>query len=90
MERNGTNGNVRYKGFINFEKPQRTGIKQIPEQEYFEDDLLRLSKNEIVWGGNYFGLPATRCFLVCDLQTARVTYIKTYAECELAWSSFDK
>ena len=78
-------GNVGYKGFNNFEK--KVWDKAIPEQEYFEE-LFRISKNKIVWGGNYFGLPATRCFLVWDKGEG--FYNRTYAECELAWTSFDK
>lgn len=27
-----------------------------PSQEYF-DELFRISKNQIIWGGNYFQLP---------------------------------
>ena len=34
-----------------------------PPQEYF-DELMRVSKEQIIWGGNYFTLPPTRCFLV--------------------------
>ena len=78
-------GNVGYKGFNNFKK--KGWDKAIPEQEYFEE-LFRISKNQIVWGGNYFGLPATRCFLVWDKGEG--FYNRTYAECELAWTSFDK
>jgi len=78
-------GNVGYKGFNNFEK--KVWDKAIPDQEYFEE-LFRISKNQIVWGGNYFGLPATRCFLVWDKGEG--FYNRTYAECELAWTSFDK
>ena len=78
-------GNVGFKGFNNFEK--KGWDKTIPEQEYFEE-LFRISKNQIVWGGNYFGLPATRCFLVWDKGEG--FYNRTYAECELAWTSFDK
>src|SRR5690606_14600473 len=35
---------------------------EIPSQEYF-DELFRVSKNQIIWGGNYFldYLPSTRC-----------------------------
>ena len=47
-----------------------------------------MSKNQIIWGGNYFGLKPTRCFLVWDKGEG--FYNRTYAECELAWTSFDK
>lgn len=36
---------------------------EAPPQEYF-DELFRVSKNQIIWGGNYFWLPPTRCFLI--------------------------
>lgn len=35
--------------------------------EYW-DELFRVSKNQIVWGGNYFPLPPSRCFIVWDKQ----------------------
>jgi len=77
-------GNVGYKGFNNFEK--KNWDKEIPSNEYFEE-LFRVSKNQIIFGGNYFGLPATRCYLVWDKGEG--FYNRTYAECELAWTSLD-
>lgn len=58
-----------------------------PTKEYF-DELFRISKNQIVWGGNYFIdlLYPTRCFLIWD-KKARMN---TLADCEMAWTSFDK
>jgi len=35
----------------------------IPDKEYF-DQLFRVSINQIVWGGNYFGLPPTQGFII--------------------------
>ena len=56
----------------------------------FFTEIFRVSKNQIIWGGNYFipFLPATRCFLVWDKGEG--FYNRTYAECELAWTSLDK
>lgn len=34
-----------------------------PSDEYFKE-LFRVSRNQIIWGGNYFNLPPTRCFLI--------------------------
>lgn len=34
-----------------------------PSKEYF-DELFRVSQNQIVWGANYFPMPATKCFIV--------------------------
>ena len=78
-------GNVGYKGLNNLKK--KNWDKEIPSDEYFQE-LFRVSKNQIIWGGNYFGLPPTRCYLVWDKGEG--FYNRTYAECELAWTSFDK
>jgi site-specific DNA-methyltransferase (adenine-specific)/modification methylase len=39
----------------------------------------------IYWGGNYFGLPASRCWLVWD----KCTGANSFADCELAWTDID-
>jgi site-specific DNA-methyltransferase (adenine-specific) len=56
---------------------------EIPSAEYFEE-LKRVSKNQIIWGGNYFGLPASSCWIVWDKDNSG-----DFADCELAWTSFD-
>jgi site-specific DNA-methyltransferase (adenine-specific)/modification methylase len=54
-----------------------------PERLVFE--LIRYkSENQIVWGGNYFRLPPSPCWLVWDKETAGVT---AFADCELAWTN---
>lgn len=77
-------GNVGYKGFNNFEK--KDWDKETPSNDYFAE-LFRVSKNQVIFGGNYFELPPTRCYLVWDKGEG--FYNRTYAECELAWTSFD-
>ena len=56
-----------------------------PPQEYF-DELFRVSRNQIIWGGNYFSLPPTRCFLVWRKP---ILENFTMAMCEYAWTSFN-
>lgn len=77
-------GNVGYKGFNDFEK--KDWDKERPSDKYFEE-IFRVSKNQIIWGGNYFGFPS-RCYLVWDKGEG--FYNRTYAEAELAYTSFDK
>jgi len=77
-------GNVGYKGFNNFEK--KNWDSATPDQEYFSE-LTRVSKNQIIWGGNYFALPPTRCYLIWDKGAGFKG--RTFAECEQAWTSFD-
>ena len=78
-------GNVGYKGNNNFEK--KGWDKKAPSQIFF-NELERVAKHRIIWGGNYFALPATRCVLVWDKGEG--FYNRTYAELEMAWTSFDK
>lgn len=58
-----------------------------PEKEYF-DEMIRVSKNQIIFGGNYIAnsLPNSRCWLVWDKKNGT----NRWADCELAWTSFDK
>src|SRR5574344_2421590 len=37
----------------------------IPNKQYV-DELMRVSKNQIIWGGNYFDLPPSQGFLIWD------------------------
>lgn len=57
-----------------------------PGEEYFKE-LFRVSKNQIIWGGNYFSLPPTRCFLVWRKLTISDNF--TMAMAEYAWTSFN-
>ena len=60
----------------------------IPKKEYFKE-LSRVSKNQIIWGGNYFldYLNNTQCFLIWDKVQP---FDFSLAMCELAWTSFKK
>ena len=60
----------------------------IPNEIYF-NELFRVSKNQIIWGGNYMieFLYPTSCFIVWDkVQPEKFTM----AMCEFAWTSFKK
>jgi len=61
-----------------------------PKGEYFRE-LLRVSKNQIIWGGNYFisDLKDTKCLIVLD-KTNIPDSFKTMSPIETAWTSFDK
>ena len=56
-----------------------------PPQEFF-DELFRISRNQIIWGGNYFSLPPTRCFLVWRKTSISERF--SMAMAEYAWTSF--
>lgn len=79
-------GNVGYKGLNNLER--KNWDTSIPEKIYF-DELKRVSKNQIIWGGNYFPyIWPTRGYIVWDKGAGFKN--RTFAESELAFSSFDK
>ena len=44
------------------------------------------SKNQIIFGGNYFQLPPTSCWLVWDKKNGS----NDFADCELAWTNLNK
>ena len=58
--------------------------KNTPSKEYF-NELFRVSKNQIIFGSNYFELPPTRCNIIWDKMQKF-----SGADFELAWTSFDK
>lgn len=61
------------------------GWDQSPKKEYF-DELRRVSKNQIIFGGNYFGdfLGAYRAPIIWD----KMTGANYFADGEMAWTSF--
>ena len=62
---------------------------EIPKKEYF-DEIFRISKNQIIFGGNYFieYLKNTRCMITWYKREGLPD--RTFADSELAWTSFDK
>ena len=62
----------------------------IPPKEYF-DEIRRVSKNQIIFGGNYFTdhLPASNCWIFWDKKGDMNTQ-NPFADGELAWTSFNK
>ena len=60
---------------------------EIPSKQYFTE-LFRISKNQIIWGGNYMTehLKPTSCWLLWDKGFSEDV---TFAQFEMAWSSFN-
>jgi site-specific DNA-methyltransferase (adenine-specific) len=59
----------------------------IPKKQYF-DELFRVSKNQIIWGGNYFieFLKNTRGIIFWDKNLGEPN---NFSHFELAWTSFE-
>ena len=54
----------------------------VPDDTYF-NELFRVSKNQIIWGGNYFNLTPSQYFAVWD--KGETMYGRDFAEMEFAW-----
>jgi site-specific DNA-methyltransferase (adenine-specific) len=75
---------------FNMEEYSKWDVK--PNEKYFSE-LFRVSKNQIIWGGNYFGLlwgrcEYNKCFLVWDKNQPET--LNNFAMAEMAWTSIDK
>ena len=66
----------------------KTWDNAIPNKTYF-NELFRVSKNQIIWGGNYFPLPLVKGWIFWHKKIANAT-TENFADGELAWTSFDK
>ena len=74
---------------LNFrQKEQHREWNIAPNEKYF-NELFRVSKNQIIWGGNYFPYIwgfGGRCFIYWHKGNP----VPNFADGELAWTSFDK
>lgn len=65
---------------------QKDWDKEPPSAQYF-NEVIRVSKNQIVWGANHFisNIPFnSSCWVVWDKDNSG-----NFADCELAWTSFN-
>ena len=59
-----------------------------PSREHF-DEMLRVAKKSIIFGGNYFSdiLPPSKCWLVWD-KIGNLSFNNPFADVELIWTNF--
>jgi len=80
------NANKGKQGFKQYKETEWDN--ETPTQKYF-NELFRTSKNQIIWGGNYFIdkiKKPSQCFLIWN----KVQRDFTMSDAEIAWASFDK
>ena len=78
---------------VNKNRPKLEDVswdKETPNQDFF-DELIRVSKNQIIWGGNYFTdkLPVSKCWIVWN-KINNTDNKSVFADAELGWTSFKK
>jgi len=60
------------------------------DEEPLSGDLLQMvlqsAPKVILWGGNYFALPPTSCWLIWDKENGQ----NNFADCEMAWTNLPK
>ena len=82
------NNNIgRRKGDKKSNYPKAYWDNTTPDKSYF-DELFRISKNQIIWGGNYFQLPPTKCFIVW--RKPQISENVSFSMVEYAWTSFNQ
>jgi len=72
--------------YNDWSNPVQKGYKdkswdEAPSDDYF-DELFRISKNQIIWGGNYFNLPITGGWIIWDKKVKMPSLSKG----EMAWT----
>jgi site-specific DNA-methyltransferase (adenine-specific) len=78
----GINRNGMNMGNSVFNKDDKKWDDNVPTDNYFKE-LFRISKNQIIWGGNYFNLPCSQYFAIWD--KGETMYARDFAEVEYAW-----
>lgn len=71
---------------------QRAGGRQAESwddaaPQHIVDRLLQVAPKVVIWGGNYFHLPPSRCWL---LWSKKEGYAPSFADFELAWTNLDR
>src|SRR3990172_10837083 len=71
----------------NWAAPKNYGISEWddkPVDQSLIDLMITKGNNSIIFGGNYYDLPPTPCWVVWDKENGD----SDFADCELAWASF--
>jgi DNA modification methylase len=57
-----------------------------PPPQWLLDQIVSCADWSIVWGGNFFHMPPSSCWLVWDKDNGK----NDFADCELAWTNLHK
>lgn len=65
---------------------ESTGWDDSPMDDDITKQILSMSDHQIIFGGNYFNLPPSRCWLIWDKENGG----NNFADAEMAWTNLDK
>lgn len=77
-----TDGGGNHLKFKNFKEIQQWDT--VPDRSYFTE-LFRISRDQIIWGGNYFDLGPSRGYAIWD----KMQSVPNFSATEYAWTSYD-
>jgi site-specific DNA-methyltransferase (adenine-specific) len=83
LPKDSSNGRGKLKN-RSFNKGNISRWDKAPNGKYFKE-LFRVSKNQIIWGGNYFKLKPCRGFICWDKKQPWTNF----SQAEFAWTSFN-
>ena len=76
----------RYNKLNKIQRPKTEWDKEIPSEDYFKE-LFRVSKNQIIWGGEYFSLPTSTHWIAWDKRVTDAADKIYGGHFELAWAT---
>ena len=76
----------RYNHINKIQREKSDWDKSVPGKQYFED-LYRITKNQIIWGGEYYSLPISNSWIAWDKRLNEKADKIYGGQCELAWAS---
>jgi len=76
----------RYNNINKIQRKVSNWDSSIPDDSYF-NELFRVSKNQVIWGGEYFRLPISSHWVAWDKRTTEAADKIYGGQFELAWAS---
>ena len=83
----GINAGMMNLGFSQSSRIEKSKWDEMPPSSDDLDLLVKSAPVVVIWGGNYFPLPPSRCFLIWD-KGGRFKD-RSFSECELAWTNLE-
>jgi site-specific DNA-methyltransferase (adenine-specific) len=76
-------------GDTKYAKAKNFKVQTWDKEKVNLDDVFRVSKNQVIFGGNYYDLPKTNSWIVWD-KKVKNNWNDNFSDGELAWTSFSK